>query len=501
MIELLIETVAASPDAVASPLAAFGYDFMGRVAALVVPAAYVLGALSALDAVMTARTPQGSVAWAVALVAFPLVALPLYWAFGRSRYTEYVDRLRAMEADIETRLGEARAGVLRRFLAPADDERGELAAFQALASFPFTRGNGARLLVDGQATFAPILEAIDRAEHYCLVQFYILRDDGLGRVLQERLARKARAGVRVCLLYDDVGSFWLSRRYRRALQASGVEVSGFPGRRGWLRRFRVNFRNHRKIVVVDGRVAFVGGHNVGDEYLGKDPALSPWRDTHVRLEGPAVLGVQLSFLKDWYFCTGRTPELSWDAVPAPGEDRAALILASGPADPIETASLLFGHAIASAEQRVWIASPYFVPDRGVFDALQIAALRGVDVRVLIPRQTDSLLFRFVPYAYLAEARRVGVKVFLYEAGFMHQKVVLVDDDYAAVSTANFDNRSFRLNFEITAFLADRGFCADVGAMLEADFARATLVDVEAVEKRSLPFRVAVRVTRLLAPVL
>src|SRR5690606_20506018 len=136
---------------------------------------YVLGGLSALDAVMTARTPQGSVAWAGALIAFPLVALPLYWFFGRSRYTEYVDRLRAMEDDIEARLAEARAGVLHRYLVPADDARGELAAFRALASFPFTRGNGARLLVDGDETFAALLEAIEGAEHYCLVQFYILR--------------------------------------------------------------------------------------------------------------------------------------------------------------------------------------------------------------------------------------------------------------------------------------------------------------------------------------
>src|SRR5690606_35743165 len=249
-----------------------------------------------LDAVMKARTPQGSAAWALALVSFPLVALPLYWAFGRSRYTDYVRRLRAMEAEIGWGLAEAKAGALGRFLIPPEDARGELAAFQALATFPFTRANDARLLIDGEATFAAVFEAVERAERYVLVQSYILRDDRLGREFQARLIERAQAGVRVHLLYDDVGSLWLSRGYRRELREAGAEVAGFPGR-GRLRRFRVNFRNHRKVVVADGRVAFIGGHNVGVEYLGEHPRLSPWRDTHVRVEGPVVLGAQLSFLK------------------------------------------------------------------------------------------------------------------------------------------------------------------------------------------------------------
>ena len=177
------------------------------------------------------------------------------------------------------------------------------------------------------------------------------------------------------------------------------------------------------------------------------------------------------------------------------------MLASGPADRLETCGLLFTHAIESAEHRIWIASPYFVPDGRVLGALQLAALRGVDVRVLMPRMNDSVLFKYVPFAYLPEVERAGVKTYLYEDGFMHQKVLLVDDDYAAVSTANLDNRSFRFNFEVTCLAHDAGFCADVEAMLEKDLARSTQLTEDVLADRSFAFRFLTQATRLLAPVL
>ena len=478
---------------------------LGTIAAVGVPVVYVLGGLSALDAVMRTRTPQGATAWAVALVSMPLVALPLYWVFGRAKFHDYTETLRHFDAEVEVRLREAREGPLKAWLVHPEDEadprtRGELLGFRDLSTLSFTRGNGLRLLIDGEATFEAIFEAIDRAEDYVLAQFYIIHDDGLGRAFKERLIAAVRRGVRVYLLYDEVGSYDLPRRYLRDLRAAGVRVSGFSGERGWLGRFRINFRNHRKIVVVDGRQAFVGGLNVGDEYLGRDPQISPWRDTHLAVEGPAVQGLQFSFLRDWYYGFQETPDVRWALSPSE-EDRRALVLASGPADPLETCGLLFTHAIESAERRVWIATPYFVPDGRVLGALQLAALRGVDVRILMPRRTDSVLFKYVPYAYLPDVERAGVKVLLYEEGFMHQKVLLVDDDYAAVGTANLDNRSFRLNFEVTCLANDLAFCADVAAMLERDFSRSTRLSEADLADRPFPFRLAAQTTRLLAPVL
>src|SRR6056297_913909 len=259
---------------------------------------FVLGLLSAMDAVMKARTPQGATAWVIALVTIPLVALPLYWVFGRARYQGYVEALRAFDRRVAEELEKIRQGVLADFIVEkggeqsALRERGEVDAFSTLATL---------LLIDGDATFEAIFDAIDRAEDYILAQFYIIHDDGIGREFKEKLIAKARNGVRVYLLYDEVGSYNLPRSYKRDLREAGVLVSGFSGRRNWLGRFRLNFRNHRKIVVADGRWAAVGGLNVGDEYLGHHKRLSPWRDTHLAVTGPVVQGIQLSFVRDWYY--------------------------------------------------------------------------------------------------------------------------------------------------------------------------------------------------------
>ena len=467
---------------------------------------YVLGVGTAVDAIMNSRTPQGATAWVFALATLPLVALPLYWILGRFKFTDYLSALRDFDSEIADGLETAKEGPLKPFLvsnhAESDGrETGEMHAFDQMATVPFTRGNDVELLVDGDATFEALFAAIDAAEDYVLTQFYIVHDDAIGTRYKDHLLAAARRGVTVRFLYDTVGSWKLPRRYKRELEDAGVCICPFTGPRNWLKKLRLNFRNHRKITVVDGRVGFVGGLNVGDEYLGDTKAFPHWRDTHLRVRGPIVQGLQLSFARDWYYGTREELEgLRFEPEAAPA-DRTALVLASGPADALETCGLLYTHAIESAEERVWIATPYFIPDGRVLGALQLAALRGVDVRVIMPRESDSALFKYVPYAYLPEVERAGVKVFLYEPGFMHQKVALVDRDFAVVGTANFDNRSFRLNFEATVVARDAEVCDDVAAMLERDFARATQIHQKELEDKSFAFRFAANATQLLAPVL
>ena len=474
---------------------------LGDAALVVVPLLYAVGLATAVDAVMSSRTPQGATAWVFALIAFPLAAVPLYWLVGRFSFGDYLDALDdfgdATEARLCERLGEP------PFVPEPGQGRdaGEERAFGRLGTIPFTCGNSARLLVDGEATFEALFAAIDRAEHYVLAQFYIVHSDRIGLDFQARLLGAAARGVRVHLLFDAVGSMGLGRRYVRTLRAGGVEVSPFTGPRNWLKKLRLNFRNHRKIVVVDGRTAFVGGLNVGDEYLGRNRKIGPWRDTHLAVEGPTVQALQLSFARDWFYA--RRTEiagLEWEPRAATA-DTTALVLSSGPSDVVETCGLLYTHAIESAEERLWIATPYFVPDGRILAALELAALRGADVRVLMPRTSDGFLFKFAPYAFLDEITRVGVRVFLYEEGFMHQKVALVDRDFATVGTANFDNRSFRLNFETTVVVRDEAFCDAAARMLEADFARATPLTRADLEGKSFAFRFAASATRLLAPVL
>ena len=327
----------------------------GRVLVAVVIVFHVLGLLSTVDAVMNTRTPQGTIAWIAVLNTVPYIAVPAYWVLGRSRFHGYVEARRQLDdSENRERVRQVRER-LQPWLAPATSYADSSArtVSDRLVAFPYLIGNGVELLVDGEATFASLLDGIDRATEYVLFQFFIIHDDGIGREVQRRLAARARAGVRVYFLYDEVGSHDLPRSYLDTLRAAGAEVSAFNTRKGPKNRFQLNFRNHRKLVVVDGREAWLGGHNVGDEYLGRDPKIGPWRDTHVRVAGPAVLGAQATFQDDWEWATGTPLNLSWDPVPAPdGRNMEVLMLPSGPADALETATLLFTRAFNMATRRI-----------------------------------------------------------------------------------------------------------------------------------------------------
>lgn len=462
----------------------------------------ILGVLSAVHSIMSTRTPQGSIAWAVSLVTFPYVAVPAYWVFGRNKFNGYIlARQNELQyVDDIIRNAQRQVTVAHADLEPM--QRRTVVGAERMARIPMTRGNAVELLVDGEATFDSIFAGIDAAEDFLLVQFYIVRDDGLGRELKSRLIARAEAGVEVYFLYDEVGSLGLPQSYLSDLWDAGVQASPFHSRKGSGNRFQLNFRNHRKTVVADGRVAWIGGHNVGDEYLGKDPKFGHWRDTHMRVEGPAVIGAMMAFAEDWRWATDtELRELNWTPQMSETGEASVLVISSGPADAMETASLMYTQAINAAVDRVWIASPYFVPDDAVVQALQLAGLRGVDVRILIPEKADSHTVTLAAYSFFDDISVSGVKFYRYQGGFLHEKVMLIDDDAAAVGTANFDNRSFRLNFEITGIVVDKDFANDVEAMFEADFANSRLMEVDEFDAKPYWFKFLVRTARLAAPVL
>lgn len=471
-------------------------ELIGLVATL----CHLAGVVAAVHAVMTSRTSQGAIAWALFLVLFPYFGLPAYAVFGRGKFAGYVRARRAGDSQID-HLARALEKKMRVFRNRADDLDPHYFAFEQLAKTPFTSHNDARLLIDGEAAFASMFAAIDAAREYIIVQFYIIADDNVGRDLKRRLERQARAGVRVYLLYDEIGSYSLPKAYRRELVEAGAIVAPFRTSRGLRNRLQINFRNHRKIVIVDGITAFVGGMNVSDTYLGQHPLLGKWRDTHAEVEGPVVQAIQFAFLEDWFWATGEIPDLDWTPRPANRGNRNALVLATGPADTLEACGMFFVHAINAARQRVWIASPYFVPDLSQVYALQLAALRGVDVRIILPERPDHLLVYLSSFSYIDETAPAGVRFYRYRPGFLHQKVILVDDELAAVGTANFDNRSIRLNFELMLLVANREFASAVAAMLEQDLAQCRQLGPDELATRSLWFRVAVRLARLLSPVL
>jgi len=467
---------------------------------LALMAVEIIGVLSAIRAVLTARTSQGAVAWAVALVSLPLVTAPLYWIFGRSKFRGRVNVRR--EGNLKVlNVAESAGDRVGQYTVSVGNTISEARVLEQLTRLPFLSHNDTTLLIDGQDTFDAIFAAIDTAEEYILTQFYIINDDELGREFQQRLIRHAQRGLRVYMQYDEIGSKRITKAYLRELEEGGVHVSAMNTTRGWLNRFQLNFRNHRKIVVIDGHTAFVGGHNVGDEYLSRHRKLTPWRDTHMKIEGPAALAVQLAFLEDWHWATRSTPQVCWDPRPSATGDTLVFVLPSGPDDEYETCGLFFTHAINSARERIWIASPYFVPDEGITAALQLAAMRGVDVRVLIPEMSDNRFVRLAAMSYVEEITAAGVKMYQYQKGFMHQKVVLIDDSLSVIGTANFDNRSFRLNFEISIVTADGGFTKEVETMLEDDLANARLLTAEEIASAGALHRVKTRFARLLSPVL
>lgn len=486
------------------------WAWLSLIASGVVIVVHGLGIFNAAHAVMTVRSSQGAIAWGICLVTFPWISLPLYWVLGRSKFHGYSDAFRqAYDEQREVSLG-AYAELQRFVVEPPKQFKGLHRLAQSLTEVAFTSGNSIELLVDGEETFGAMLGAIAQARSYLFLQTYILHDDEIGQRFAEALVARARTGVRVYLLYDAIGSGGLPRSYLKGLRQGGVKVAAFRSTQGWRARFQINFRNHRKILIADGRVGFVGGLNIGDEYLGKDPRFGHWRDTHVRLCGPSVQCLQLTFMKDWYWSQRYVPDAQWQVDPVywdgplqeqPTTNQTLLIFAPGPVVPMNDCTYLFSDLIYQAERYLWIASPYFVPDEPTLTALKAAAYRGVDVRILLPAKADHLLVYGCSFSYYEELRLAGIQLYRYGPGFMHQKVLLMDDAIAAVGTVNLDNRSFRLNFEVMAFGTDGGFVAAVRRMLEADLRCCREVNLRRYQQRWIGVRLAVQVTRLLAPLL
>jgi len=457
-------------------------------------AAEVLGILLALQVVMQPRSSQGTIAWFIALITLPVITVPLYAVFGRTRFKGYTEALRDAAASVEERAREW----LVNMNAMAAQPRAGLEVIDALTKklthLPFLGANHVELLVDGAETYDTMIRAIDSAQSYVLVQFYIVRDDAIGRRMRDALVAKARSGVRVFFLYDEIGSIKMPQSYLDVMQQEAIEVSGFKTTKGRSNRFQINFRNHRKLLVVDGHTGFIGGNNLGEEYL-------VYRDTHLRIEGPAAQHIQLSFAEDWYWATEELLSVSAEITPAEKSDQAVAIVNTGPADALANCSILFSTLISQTRTRLWITSPYFVPNDATVVALQAAALRGVDVRIILPDIADQVLVELASFTYYDDMLSNGVRLYRYREHFMHQKVILVDDIVAGIGTVNLDNRSLYLNFEATALIADDGFIRQIEAMLIEDLDNSTPVLCEHYDNKPLPYRIASQIARLASPLL
>lgn len=462
---------------------------------------HCLGIITAAHAVMVVRSSRGAIAWGIALITFPWLAIPLYLILGKNEFQEYAAALQTAYLEHHKLVSQVYNNILEfKALLPA-----KFAALEKLVEvftpLPFTTGNEVKLLIDGEQTYGEMLRAIAEAQDYILLQSYMINNDRVGNEFKQALIAKAKQGVKVNLLYDKIGSRKLSSNYLKSLRNHGIKVNGFGSNRRKGNRFQINFRNHRKILIVDGQVAFMGGLNIGDEYLGKNPRFGSWRDTHLEIRGPAVQCLQSVFLRDWYWVTREIPQVCWQMQGSPKYNQTALILATGPANRLDNCHLFVLSLIERAQSQLWIASPYFVPNNSILNALKLASLRGVDVRIILPNRHDHLTVYLCSFSYYTELQAVGIKLYRYRAGFMHQKVFLVDSELAGVGTVNLDNRSFFLNFEVMTFSIDSHFIQNVETMLQADLNVSRSIDFNTYQKKPFWFKLAARVSRLLAPIL
>ncbi len=469
---------------------------LGLVAAFVA-VMYFTAAICAVREVMNSRTSQGSIAWLLSLFFLPFMTVPLYFVFGWRSFSDY--------ARIQSTLGRAERARRADELGLTDhEETRDWPVLSRVAGIPFLSGNEADLLIDGDQTFSAIKTAIANAKTTIFFQFFAIHDDALGREMADALIVRAREGVQVHFLYDDVGSHALSRGFLQRLKSAGVHVCGFNENHKFLRLLgpmRLNYRNHRKLVVIDYNEAFVGGHNVADQYVGRNAWFGRWRDTHVRIAGPAAFACALSFAEDWLWASGgriEFPRLS--DIPTPG-DEPVLVMPTGPADKLEECAIAFVEAASQARKRLWITTPYLVPSLDVQTALCAAAMRGVDVRIMLPEKRDHWTVWLASHAYEDTLVQRGVKVYRYTDGFLHQKVTLLDNDLVSIGTVNFDNRSFQINFELTLWFTHERMIRSVSDMLETDFQNTRLTWPDALQSRSYVFRVLAQGARLLSPIL
>lgn len=440
------------------------------------------------------REPVATLSWLLSLSLLPYVGYLVYFLLGPQK----IQRQRLRRRIARDRLDP------RTLAGPLDDECTELALLgQATTGLAPSTARAVDLLVDGGATYEAILAAVATARDHVHLEYYIFMPDRTGARLRDALVERARAGVKVRLLVDAVGSSKLRSRFLQPLLDAGGEVAWFhPARlRGFARPW-LNLRSHRKIVVVDGRVAFTGGINVTDE---EDERLRPdaYRDLHLRLEGKVVRSLQLVFIEDWIYASGQTREAFAGCAPGPQATTGGIpaqVLVSGPDSSWEAIHRLHVAAIHEARRRVWLATPYFVPGEAARMALTSAALGGLDVRLLVPRMSDSRLVTYAARSYFDELLAAGVKVHEYGPRMLHTKALLCDDNLALIGSANFDNRSFRLNFEVSVLLRGTDMAGQLEALLQGEFAGAPPVPRErrqSLWRQRLPEALA----RLLSPLL
>ncbi len=444
------------------------------------------------------RNPVKSLAWITVLLLLPAVGLILYFLFGRSiknkRFISRRNRRRLKKHEQAKAFNAAASG-----LSVENSQQVKLG--QSLMGAPYYEYNKARIFDNGKEKFDILMQDLRRARRFIYLQYYIFEDDRIGNAIADILISKAKSGVKVKVIYDHLGNFKVKRKFYRRMREAGVEVYPFFKISLLHLGARINWRNHRKLCLIDGRVGYIGGMNVADRYIdgGK---FGVWRDIHLRVTGPILRSFNHSFCYDWNFMGRPIPEdfTPVDAKASDGEIGMQLVT-SGPTGQWGNISLMFLKAIGNAKKSIYLQTPYFLPTEGLLRALQAAALSKIDVRVMIPRRSDSAMLRHASFSYIKDCLRAGIKVYLYEPGMLHGKVIIVDDDFVTVGSTNFDFRSFEHNFEANLFVYSKDFNERMTDIFMRDLEESTRVLPYDWEHRPRIDKMKQSVMRLFSPIL
>ena len=445
-------------------------------------------------------------AWLFVLVFLPVLGFFLYIIIGQNLSRLKLYKLKGRDVSLIQGLREEQKRKIKTreiyFKDLAVEKYTDLIYLNLTSSNAvFTQDNCVKIFTDGRSKFAALLDSIQQAKDHIHLLYYILRNDELGRTIVQALIAKVKEGVKVKVLYDDVGSPRLDRKLLRPLKEAGGEIAAFfPSKIPYL-NIRLNYRNHRKIVVIDGKVGYIGGYNIGNEYLGTNKQIGSWRDTHLKITGSAVQSLQAQFCLDWNlssgspltYCHAHFPPLDMQG------DVGLQIISSGPNSELQQIKDAYLKMIYTSRESIYLQTPYFVPDEGFLTALKIAAMSGVDVRIMIPQKADHRFITWASSSYLGELLKSGVRCYLYITGFLHAKTIVVDNKIASVGTANIDIRSFKLNFEINAFIYDSRISSLLKNSFVKDIDNCLELTWETYSNRPMRLRLMESLIRLLSP--
>lgn len=454
------------------------------------------------------KTPATALAWIMILFLLPVIGIILYFLFAQNIARKQIFRLTGFE---EETIAHSLGKQLRRiedgsfpFTSHVADKWRELVHLNGLYGHAyFTQNNKISILTDGAHKMETLLRDIDNATESINIMYFIVKNDEIGQQLIEALTKKAKEGVVVRFLVDAMGSRHINDKVlKEYIQAGGKRAYFFPPKFKWM-YLRFNYRNHRKLVVIDGEVGYIGGFNIAREYVGKKKKFGYWRDTHLRIMGGCVQDINTRFLQDWRFASKEEViinEAYYSNILEVGRS-GVQIVSSGPDSQRVEVKRAYMKMITSAKERIYLQTPYFVPDESILESLKMAAQSGVDVRVMIPHMPDHMFVYWATYSYVGELIRSGCKAYIYDEGFLHAKTLVVDGEVASVGSANFDVRSFKLNFEANAIIFDELEAGKLEDIFHKDMEKSHQLTLELYEQRSMVIRFKESISRLISGIL